>query len=42
MIIMVSVGMAAALIQEVIYFTHNRRVKSKGPTDSAETYVYVL
>ncbi|KAE9366609.1 MFS general substrate transporter [Stipitochalara longipes BDJ] len=42
MIIMVSVGIAAALVQEVIYFTHNRRVKRSAPADSSEAYVYVL
>ncbi|PMD45542.1 MFS general substrate transporter [Hyaloscypha variabilis F] len=42
MIIMVSVGIAAALVQEVIYFTHNRRVKRSAPTDGSEAYVYVL
>ncbi|CZR53456.1 related to permease of the major facilitator superfamily [Phialocephala subalpina] len=42
MIIMVSVGIAAALVQEVIYFTHNRRVKRSAPTDSSEAYAYVL
>ncbi|KAE9572462.1 hypothetical protein CGMCC3_g11408 [Colletotrichum fructicola] len=42
MIIMVSVGMAFALLQELVYFVHNRRVaqgkhKSK---DGSEPYVY--
>jgi hypothetical protein len=42
MLIMVSVGIAAALVQEVIYFTHNRRVKRNAATDGSESYVYVL
>jgi hypothetical protein len=42
MIIMVSVGIAAALVQEVIYFTHNRRMKRSTSTDGSEAYVYVL
>ncbi|WDK13523.1 major facilitator superfamily transporter [Colletotrichum graminicola] len=44
MIIMVSVGMAAALFQESVYFVHNRRV-SQGknrPRDGSEPYVYVF
>ncbi|KAK2064102.1 MFS general substrate transporter [Colletotrichum caudatum] len=44
MIIMVSVGMAAALFQEAVYFVHNRRVaqgKIK-PKDGSEPYVYVF
>ncbi|KAH6680874.1 major facilitator superfamily domain-containing protein [Halenospora varia] len=42
MIIMVSVGIAAALVQEVIYITHNRRVKKSASTDNSEAYVYAL
>ncbi|KAK2015408.1 inner membrane transporter yfaV [Colletotrichum eremochloae] len=44
MIIMVSVGMAAALFQEAVYVVHNRRVaqgKSK-PKDGSEPYVYIF
>ncbi|OLN94298.1 putative transporter YIL166C-like protein 4 [Colletotrichum chlorophyti] len=43
MIIMVSVGMVFALLQETVYFVHNRRVlqgKHK-PKDGSEPYVYV-
>ncbi|KAG0646065.1 MFS transporter prlL [Hyphodiscus hymeniophilus] len=42
MIIMVSVGIATALVQEVVYFAHNRRGKRSPPTDTSEAYVYVL
>ncbi|TDZ29936.1 putative transporter [Colletotrichum spinosum] len=43
MIIMVSVGMAFALIQESVYFVHNRRVSQGKHTseDDSEPYVYV-
>jgi hypothetical protein len=41
MIIMVSVGLAAALVQEVIYIIHNRRVKKRASMDNSEVYVYV-
>lgn len=43
MIIMVSVGMAFALLQELVYFVHNRRVaqgKHK-PKDGLEPFLYV-
>ncbi|KAF6833982.1 inner membrane transport protein yfav [Colletotrichum musicola] len=43
MIIMVSVGMAFALLQELVYFVHNRRVaqgKHK-PKDGQEPFLYV-
>ncbi|KAF9873573.1 major facilitator superfamily transporter [Colletotrichum karsti] len=43
MIIMVSVGMSFAILQELVYFVHNRRVaqgKHK-PKDGSEPYVYV-
>lgn len=44
MIIMVSVGMAFALLQEAVYFVHNRRVAQgkHTPKDGSEPYVYVL
>ena len=42
MIIMVSVGIAAATVQEVIYFTHNRRVKKNASTEDSDDYVYLL
>lgn len=42
MIIMVSVGIAAALVQEVVYITHNRRMKKSASTYSSEVYVYTL
>lgn len=42
MIIIVTVGIAAALVQEVIYITHNRRVEKNASTDSSKAYVYTL
>ncbi|OBR16019.1 major facilitator superfamily transporter [Colletotrichum higginsianum IMI 349063] len=44
MIIMVSVGMAFALLQEAVYFVHNRRVAQGKHTskDGSEPYVYVF
>ncbi|KAJ0167394.1 putative transporter [Colletotrichum tanaceti] len=44
MIIMVSVGMAFALLQEAVYFVHNRRVAQgkHTPKDGSEPYVYVF
>ncbi|KAL2880854.1 hypothetical protein SGCOL_003881 [Colletotrichum sp. CLE4] len=44
MIIMVSIGMAFALLQEAVYLVHNRRVAQgkHRPKDGSEPYVYVL
>ena len=42
MMIMVSVGIAFALLQEIIYFVHNRRLSLNRPKDGSELYVYVL
>ncbi|WQF78424.1 Putative major facilitator superfamily, MFS transporter superfamily [Colletotrichum destructivum] len=44
MIIMVSVGMTFALLQEAVYFVHNRRVAQgkHTPKDGSEPYVYVF
>nr|XP_036579614.1 major facilitator superfamily transporter [Colletotrichum truncatum]KAF6787222.1 major facilitator superfamily transporter [Colletotrichum truncatum] len=44
MIIMVSVGMAFALLQELVYFIHNKRVAQgkHRPKDGSKPYVYVF
>ncbi|KAI3541126.1 major facilitator superfamily transporter [Colletotrichum filicis] len=44
MIIMVSIGMAFALLQEAVYVLHNRRVAQgkHRPKDGSEPYIYVL
>lgn len=44
MIIMVSVGMAFALLQEAVYILHNRRVAQgkHSDKDGSESYIYVL